>query len=329
MTVLPFDAHNHVQLSPTPVSRNNDLLQQSLCGMAVMSTHPRDFSDVLNMSSHQDHNNDNDNDDNNKFHVVPCLGVHPWFLHELDEQEWDMTTICHDDDDDGDATTTTLHVPQWVSNMDTLLQQHAHAVVGEIGLDKFHFDPITKDLTSPMERQIEAFRYQLQLAIQHQRPVSIHCVRAMGPLMDTLQQVHQSSGGTLPPKLYFHAFGGKAATATQIIKTVDKMTKHNKKSQDNNQSNNNTTTRVYFGFAPIINFDSKKTCDVVRAVGLDRLVLETDHEDVQKVPASMAQGVKEISQALDVSPEQLIQATNKNVQDLYGIMLPEKKENRE
>ncbi|KAL3938642.1 MAG: hypothetical protein SGARI_001662 [Bacillariaceae sp.] len=189
------------------------------------------------------------------------------------------------------------------------------APVGEIGLDGFHFDPITKELTTPLDRQVDAFRYQLNLAVKHQRPVSIHCVRAVGKLMDTIQAVYQENQQTLPPKLYFHAFGGKASTATQFIKTLEKQSKNSASSSVKPPP----PTKVYFGFAPVVNFQSPKTFDVIREIGLDRLVLETDHEDVRKVSQSMKMGIAEIAKALDVTEAELIRATNENVRDLYGL----------
>ncbi|KAG7357843.1 TatD family hydrolase [Nitzschia inconspicua] len=344
--LLPFDAHNHVQLGPTPVIINE--LGQSLCGMAVMSTHPRDFHPVLDLAAEASSSSSSSLEDT--FRVVPCLGIHPWFLHELLDDQWEMvetttttttTTTTntattnqnnsnnnnyhgdddddddHGDDDDVDLTTTKR--PRWVVAMETLLLQHPNAVVGEIGLDKFHFDPVTKDLTSSMERQIDAFRYQLQLAAQHRRPVSIHCVRAMGPVIDTIQEVYLTNNHKLPPKLYFHAFGGKAATATQIIKTLEKLFQKNINNNSKNKNKNSANNNIYFGFAPVINnLESAKTYEVIRAVGLDRLVLETDHEDVQYVPSSLAIGVSNIADTLGVIPQQLICTTNANVRDLYS-----------
>jgi TatD DNase family protein len=268
-----------------------DALQKSLSGMAVMSTHPRDFVPVLGMAEEK------------SLTIQPCLGVHPWFLNEIGEEDWSC-------DDSG--------LPKWVASLGALLLAYPQVVVGEIGLDGFHFDPVTKDLTTSMKKQVAAFRFQLDLATKHQRPVSIHCVRAVGKMMDTIQEVYRENN-RLPPKLYFHAFGGKASTATQIIKTLEKS-----KQKKNQSTPPVTPTTCYFGFAPIINFQSPKTMEVIRTVGLERLVLETDHEDVRNVPSSMALGIKEISKALDVTEEILIRKTNENVRDLYGLSQQQK-----
>lgn len=305
MLLLPFDAHNHVHMGPTwplsdsvrvgssiafeysPVGTAN-LLDGSLSGMAVMSTHPRDFLKVLELAKLSCHGR-----------VIPCIGVHPWFLHELlSNDEHDL----HNDDEGTISNVVQNQPPLWISEMEELLKEYPSIPVGEIGLDGFHFDPRTKELTCSMERQLDALEWQLRLAIRYHRPVSLHCVRAMGPMMNTLTKIQKEHNGILPPKLYFHAFGGKAGTATQIIKTYEKK----------------NATRVYFGFAPVINFESPKTLQVIREVGLDRLVLETDHEDAGLVASSMELGVQIIAKVFEITEQELIQKTNENVIDLYG-----------
>lgn len=312
--IAPFDAHNHVHLGPTlpfpllgvdAAGTNNYLSswkqenveapghanllgENALGGMAIMSTHPRDFSLVTGLAEKSSANKP----------VIPCIGVHPWFLHELDEDtEWSQY--------DTGTVKPVRPPPSWILKIQELLEKHPSIPVGEIGLDGFHFDPTTKELTSPMERQILALEWQLDLAIQYQRPVSMHCVRAMGPMMDTLAKVCKKNKNQLPPKIYFHAFGGKLGTATQLYKTLERK--------------RGTTCRVYFGFAPVINFDSPKTLQVIQEVGIDRLVLETDHEDAALVLSSMEHGVRVISQALDMSEDELIERTNRNAADLYSL----------
>jgi Tat protein secretion system quality control protein TatD with DNase activity len=313
MVALPFDAHNHIQLGPIPVlirgAIDSDLmLSTCVRGMAVMSTHPRDYPKLLEMERAS---MENIGSDNGMVRILPCLGVHPWFLHELGDDEWAAATGPADGPVavDGSAVRqcpSPRLVPKWVADLEQYLLAHPHLPVGEIGLDNFHFDPVTKELTTPMDRQAEAFRYQLQLATTHRRPVSIHCVRAMGRIMDAFNDVYNyEKQHQLPPRIYFHAFGGKAATVTQLVQTLERK--------------RNVDTRIYFGFAPIVNFQSPKTVEVIQAVGLDRLVLETDHEDVRRIGPSMKVAVECIADALSISHEELIQATNENVKKLYNL----------
>ena len=218
---------------------------------------------------------------------MPCYGVHPWFLHDIDEDDWKIV----------DDTSQ----PLWITQLERLIKDTPEATVGEIGLDGFHFDPDTQDLTSSMEKQVEAFEAQMMIAARHQRPVSIHAVQCFGPLLTSLAKLKKSSSG-LPPKVYFHAFGGKLGLIDQLTALCGRQ-----------------PGKVYFGFAPVINFRSNKTFDVIRRVGLERLVLETDHEDAACVPESMNQGVSLIAQALDEPEETVVATTTKNAMDFYKL----------
>jgi Tat protein secretion system quality control protein TatD with DNase activity len=481
MVILPFDAHNHVHMGPTrPLvamlrhvssdinsnSNKNNNVVVALGGMALMSTHPRDYPKVLDLCYHTLPQEINElycstttttasttiQEDGSRTTTlpplpifIPCLGVHPWFVNDLTEDDWQLvnhnhTTYYDDDYTDGrdgeremeeekqknSGTLLSLphhQVPRWIqeleehllidppnsplttSTSENLPQQDTTTpspevaaaaattetasplrpppplrppiVVGEIGLDKFQFHPTTKELRCPMEIQIKAFYYQFELATRLERPVSLHCVHAMGPMVQVIRDV-QRSYQKLPPKLYFHAFGGKEATVDQLVSLVDKANqqsnaKHKKakaqakkdkqkriqeetKKTDNTSSiekedvesllsasaasssttstitvlptrrttttatTTTTPTKLYFGFAPVINFRSPKTANVIQKVGLDRLVLETDHEDATFVPEAMILGIALLSKVLNVPPEQVIAQTTANAMELYGIL---------
>jgi len=250
----------------------------NVSGMAIMSTHPRDFEHVLTLSKSLP------SKVNGRVKIVPCFGIHPWFLHEVSED-----------------------TSQWIKELEDRLQTNPNAMVGEIGLDGFHFDPETEELTSSMERQVEAFRLQMELAARLARPVSIHTVQCFGPLFDAIHQIKKDAKQNniqqaLPPKMYFHAFGGKAATIDQLLAMCGKQ-----------------PGQVYFGFAPIINFRSPKTADVVRRCGIERLVLETDHEDAACVPDSIEQCIQFLATTLDLNEREVIERTTANSYDLYGL----------
>lgn len=258
--ILPFDSHNHVHMGP---SSPHQAMSVPLCGMAIMSTHPRDFSTVLDLSTTLSSESQ---------HVVPCFGVHPWFLHETDSN--------------------------WLSQVETSIAETPQAIVGEIGLDGFHFDPHTQELTSSIESQQKAFMDQMELAARYDRPVSIHVVQCLGALFESLSILKKKK--KLPSQLYFHAFGGKLGSVDQVIAACK-------------------GSEVFFGFAPIINFRSPKTADVIRKVGLDRLLLETDHEDAAAVPESVHSGIDLIAEALGCSKEEVIEKTTANAFRFYRL----------
>lgn len=68
----------------------------------------------------------------------------------------------------------------WEERLRAMLLAHPAAGVGEMGLDRWvkDFDPVA---------QGQAFRVQLALAVELDRALTIHCVKAIGPLMDILR----------------------------------------------------------------------------------------------------------------------------------------------
>lgn len=278
---LPFDAHNHVHMGPSSpllalesASNGNALLS----GMALMSTHPRDYPKVSHLTTSLPNQVPGTR-------IVPCYGVHPWFLHELSERDWELSSSSG--------------MPNFIQSLDELIASTPNAMVGEIGLDKLRYDPVTLDLPTCMETQVLALEAQLEIACRRRRPVSIHCVQAFGQLMNVLSRVKKKKVG-LPPKVYFHAFGGKVGTVDQLLALCGRDS-------------------TYFGFAPVINFRSPKTFDVIRHVGLDRLVLETDHEDASQVPESIESGIRLLAEALDESQETIVERTTANAFELYNL----------
>ena len=403
--LLPFDAHNHIQLGPPPPSPDlqqlapaaqaitsafsdsgrkigseeekndgnhqrsflvkslgdyihHELKGKHVSGMALMATHPRDFATLLDLEREFKNDTSKKNIDGESesseanMTIVPCLGVHPWFLHELDsENDWALVPPLPSplvSEEDRSYKPRTKPVPNWIINLESILIEHPHLPVGEIGLDNFHFDPITQELTTPMDRQVEALKLQLEVATKFQRPVSLHCVRAVGKLMDVLDELAEENfqrlseewnssenvssrcetendvgKHILPPRLYFHAFGGKAATAIQLVKTLEKprrikIRNDSVKRQTRKKFVSVLPPKVYFGFAPPVNFQSPKTASVIQAVGVDRLVLETDREDVRNIGPDMEAGIAWISEVLGIAEDELVLATNKNARDLYG-----------
>lgn len=219
--LLPFDAHNHIHMGPSPAAVAIQDETSRLGGVAIMSTHPRDFDSVLHLSQHLPLEQQQDGEAQELL-VVPGLGVHPWWLADLTDQDWQPCPEAALDNQ-----------PQWIHDLETLLVQHPHAIVGEIGLDGFHFNAQTGELACAMDRQVEALTWQLQVAAKLQRPVSMHTVQCMGPLLQLLTKLKKQK--ELPTSMYFHAFGGKAGTVDQLIALCGGKGR-----------------QVYFGFAPVI-----------------------------------------------------------------------------
>ncbi|KPI87280.1 hypothetical protein ABL78_3617 [Leptomonas seymouri] len=149
---------------------------------------------------------------------ISGFGVHPWFVPAFQPQS---SAAAVEEAGGGccsgapvDAPTP-LSLSLSLSEMLTALEQrlctYPHAIVAEIGLDK---------LRGPPEAiQKEAFIAQLRLAAAHQRPVSVHCVRHYGLLMQILQDLPAAD---TPPAIILHAFTGSMEVAKSLLNLKNK-----------------------------------------------------------------------------------------------------------
>jgi Tat protein secretion system quality control protein TatD with DNase activity len=297
-----------------------------LGGMALMSTQPRDFPIVESLSK----------SNLSSSVVVSCFGVHPWFLPQANQDFAECTisrTTSDEEENDNDDDTkgflleyfSEYNQIEWLSYLKETLTQNPTSHVGEIGLDGARYDPITKDLVCPMDEQVLSFEAQMHLAADRGLSVSVHAVRCWGPLMDSMRNIKQSrnrirkekrlkvkrsvegddsmSGDVwlLPPKIYFHAFGGKAAVVDQL----DAICRD--------------SSKTFYGFAPVINFRSPKTKDLIRKVGIERLVLESDLEDYSHVMEDLESNILFVADALSLDMDAVLEQTFENARRLYCL----------
>ncbi len=306
-----FDAHSHMHMGPRGLVVPAALEQTPFTfdGAAIMSTHPRDYSKVDSIVSGL-----RDRD----YTAVPCYGIHPWFLYDV---------------------LTSSEEVDWLVELKQRLIDHPDAIVGEIGLDGNRWVEVEQSdqteesiwkrervLACPMELQRKAFEEQLILAVELQRPVSIHVVSAWGELFAAFDSVCERmkhkhdqiegevKGGQrkrrktkpklLPPKIYFHAFSGKAGALPSIRSAC---TKGNVPLED-----------VYFGFPPAIkNFCAPKTPKIMKEIGISQLLLETDLEDATNAWDDLKKGVAGISEALDITEAEVASKTCENAHRFY------------
>ncbi len=106
--------------------------------------------------------------------IIPAFGIHPWRLNE-------------------DISEDTL------LQLDRILEGNPRATIGEVGLDKVRRPHVD------MVYQRKIFDGHLSLAREHQRLISVHCVRAVGALLEALQHHHANKvlvhGWQGPPEI--------------------------------------------------------------------------------------------------------------------------------
>lgn len=232
-----FDAHNHLQdpwLAPHRDRVLDDLAQIPIRACVVNGTSEQDWRDVTTLCS-----NPKLKTQNPKPILLPSYGLHPWNV--------------------GNASS------RWRETLVRTLDAHAHAFIGEVGLDRWILDRARPDdprLTglrrAPLAEQLDVFTWQLRLAAERNLPVTIHCLDAWGALADILRTSPLPARGFL-----LHAYGGSAELAREF-----------------------TTFGAYFSFNGYFLGERQSAKRYVfRSLPLDRLLVETD-APAMPLPAS-------------------------------------------
>lgn len=149
--------------------------------------------------------------------VVPSLGLHPWYIQERSEG--------------------------WRTRLERALES-GRVAIGEIGLDRWMHGYDSAD-------QERVFLEQLALAAARGLPISIHCLKAWGRLLELLQSGPRSA-------FLLHSYGGPA----EMISSFAGL-------------------GAYFSISGYFAHARKaRQREVFRRVPLDRLLIETDSPDM-------------------------------------------------
>ena len=161
--------------------------------------------------------------------------------------------------------------------------------IGEIGLDYYY----TKE---NKEEQIEILCKQLELAEKLNLPVIIHSREATGDMLSILKKFNV--------KGVIHCFNGSVEVAREYIKLGYKL-----------------------GINGVITFKNCKLIDVIKTIGVDNIVFETDSPYLAPVPfrgeennpSHVIDIVNFVSNNTGVSVEDLANISNKNIKYIFDI----------
>lgn len=133
-----------------------------------------------------------------------------------------------------------------LAKLDELLGRGGAIAVGECGLDG------PSEAGAPMERQLRIFDAHVKLARRHRLPLLVHCYRAHPHLLRYLKTEAIPEAGLL-----MHSYSGSADLTPKYVKAG-----------------------CHFSFAGPVSFpEARRPLEALRAIPLERLMVETDAPD--------------------------------------------------
>lgn len=187
--------------------------------------------------------------------------------------------------------------PDWRERLAEIYEEFCggekYVAVGEIGID-LYWDRTFAD------QQMEAFEAQLQWASDAALPVIIHCRNAQDEVLEVLQSFPGIHG-------VMHSFGGTPEDVGRVRRVAD----------------------MYFGINGIVTFKNSRLRDSLPAIGLERMLVETDSPYLAPVPhrgkrnesAFIVNTVGHIAATLGKTAEEIAVATSSNAISLFSLEL--------
>ena len=160
--------------------------------------------------------------------------------------------------------------------------------IGEAGLDYFWLKKVlTKDIDKEKERQIKFFKEQIKLADKMNIPIIIHSRWAIVRVIKILKDMK-------PKKVLLHGFSGTFEQAKEMI-------------DQGYMISNGPRIPSYFKDLP-----------------LNKILLETDApykkvDNRNALPKDVMLAIKELAKLKNISEEDVIKQTNKNVKKFFKI----------
>lgn len=192
----------------------------------------------------------------------------------------------------------------WAEQLRAILLAHPAAGVGEMGLDRWvqDFDPVAQE---------NAFRAQLGLAVELDRALTIHCVKAIGPLMAILRATALPRRGFL-----LHSWNGPVELVPELARLG-----------------------AYFSFSAhhLIPRKADLRVQFAAAIPRERILVETDAPALcpapefrlrelapdaagaeQNHPSNLVRNNAELARTMGVTPEESAALTSANFAHLFG-----------
>ena len=176
-----------------------------------------------------------------------------------------------------------------LNEIEELIKENKIYAIGEIGLDYYW----VKD---NKEEQKELFIKQIDLANKYNLPVVIHSRDAIQDTFDILKE-HKVKG-------ILHSYSGSVEMAREFVKLGYTL-----------------------GIGGVLTFKNSKLYEVIEAIDLENIVLETDSPYLtpepfrgkQNNPSNVYYVAKKIAEIKNISVEKVIEITTKNATRIFDI----------
>jgi TatD DNase family protein len=171
------------------------------------------------------------------------------------------------------------------------LNKRRFAAIGEIGLD-FYWDKTF------IPQQYEAFKTQMEWALEKNLPIVIHAREAM---QETIDAVKPFSDKGL--RGIFHCFGGSEYEAQQIV-----------------------NLGFYLGIGGVLTYKKANLPEALKNISLENMVLETDAPYLAPVPfrgkrnesSYLQYIVKLLAEIKNTTQEEVAAITTRNAKKIFG-----------
>ena len=166
--------------------------------------------------------------------------------------------------------------------------------IGEVGLDFYWSREFEAE-------QLSAFEEQVKWSVETRLPLMIHCRKAQNEMVKILRRYENDLPGGV-----FHCFTGNQIEARELL----------------------SFNRFVLGIGGVLTFKkSHLPEDLLAAVPLERIVLETDSPYMAPVPnrgkrnepAFVALVMQRLAEAYGVTPEEVERKTDENVKRVFGV----------
>lgn len=192
-----------------------------------------------------------------------------------------------------------------LAGIEELARERKVVAIGEIGLD-FHYD------FSPRDRQRDVFQAQIEMAIRRDLPVVIHTRESVDETIALVSAAvglnsswrKNGGGGVSGGRGVFHCFTGDAKQANTLFEIG-----------------------FWVSYPGIVTFKNSPVVETLRAIGLDRVLLETDSPYLAPVPLRGKRNepcnipliAAKIAEVLRTSSETVGEKTSENARRLFSL----------